>query len=76
MDVFPNPANDKVTVRAHSAEAISITVFDAQGKIVAEENHSGRRDVVFSTENFAAGIYTVRVVFENAIVQQKLVIVR
>jgi hypothetical protein len=76
VDVFPNPANDRVTVRAHSAEAISISVFDAQGKIVFEENHSGRKDVVFSTGNFAGGIYTVRVVFENTIVQEKLVIVR
>jgi hypothetical protein len=76
VDVFPNPANDRVTVRAHSAEEVEISVFDAQGKIVFHENHSGRKDVSFSTEGFAAGIYTVRVTAGSEIVQEKLVIVR
>lgn len=76
VDVFPNPANDHVTVRAHSAEKVEIAVFDAQGRIVFVENHSERRDVTFSTEGFAAGIYTVQVLVGNGVVREKLVIVR
>lgn len=76
VDVFPNPANDRVTIRAHSAEDVQISIVDAQGRIIFNENHSGRKDVMFSTEKFAPGIYTVRVAVGNSIVQEKLVIVR
>ncbi len=76
VDVFPNPANDRVTVRAHSAEEVAISVFDSQGRIVFQENHSGRKDVIFSTEDLAAGIYTVQVLVGNSIRQEKLVIVK
>jgi hypothetical protein len=76
VDVFPNPANDRVTVRAHSADDVQISIVDAQGRVVFAENHSGRKDVIFSTEKLAAGIYTVRVAVGNSIVQEKLVIVR
>jgi hypothetical protein len=76
VDVFPNPSNDHVTVRAHYSGDVSVGIYDSQGQLLRYENHSGRKDVTFSTQNLAAGIYTVRVTSGNSVTQKKLVIVR
>ncbi|HET6992478.1 MAG TPA: T9SS type A sorting domain-containing protein [Bacteroidia bacterium] len=76
VDVFPNPANDHVTVRAHYSGDVAISMYDAQGQLLRYEKHSGKKDVIFSTQNLAAGIYTVQVTAGNVVSQKKLVIVR
>lgn len=76
VDIFPNPAKDHVIVRAHTEDEVEIAVYDAQGKMIFRESHSGRADVNIPAENFAPGIYSVQVIGVNVNVREKLVIVR
>lgn len=74
VDVFPNPSNDKVTVRVHGEEATMVNLYDAQGRLVRSESYEGRQDLSWETASLAAGIYTVQVVSGTIITQKKLVI--
>ncbi|MBI3510131.1 MAG: T9SS type A sorting domain-containing protein [Bacteroidetes bacterium] len=74
VDVFPNPAANNVAVRVHADGEIKIEIIDATGKIIRSEEHNGRQDVNFSMENIADGTYFVRVITENSVYRQKLVV--
>jgi hypothetical protein len=76
IDIFPNPANDHVIVRVHDAGDVRVCLYDANGKMVRSEKHSGRQDVNFYTGDLAAGVYTVTVTTGNSISRERLIIVR
>ncbi len=75
VDVFPNPALEHVTVRVHDAGDVRVCLYDAQGKLVASEEHSGRQDVSFSTTALACGVYFVEVMTGGKVTRKKLVLV-
>ncbi len=76
VDVFPNPANDHVIVRVHDAGDVRVCMYDAQGKMIRDEKHSGRQDVNFYTGDLAAGVYSIMVETADSISREKLIIVR
>ncbi|HLG04075.1 MAG TPA: T9SS type A sorting domain-containing protein [Bacteroidia bacterium] len=76
VDVFPNPATDRLTVRAHSGGKVFIQVYNAQGKRILSENHNGRQDAIFNLEGFPAGIYFVTIHTQENSIQRRFTIVK
>ncbi len=76
VNIFPNPANNQVTIRANFNGAVAISLLDAQGRVLRSENRFERKDVIFNTQNLSMGIYTIQVTIGDSISQSKLVIVR
>jgi hypothetical protein len=74
VDIFPNPSSDHVTVRVHTGAQTIVNLYDAQGRLVRSENHSGRQDVSWEIGSLAPGVYTVQVISGNLLSRQKLVI--
>lgn len=60
ISVYPNPAQDYVTVSNHSGESWQqITLADAYGKILAQETTD--KDYTFNLTNYANGIYFISI---------------
>lgn len=76
IDIFPNPTRDKITIRVHADESVTVMLFDSQGRMVSRESKNYRDDFNFDVSSFTPGIYTVQVLTGNKVVQKKLSIVR
>ena len=54
--VYPNPANNFVSITAESADAFNLKVTDLSGKVMMNNELSGI-DNTIDVSNYAAGIY-------------------
>lgn len=81
ITVFPNPANDNMSIALNmtSASDIQITIFDLSGKVLVNENRnlvSGQNTISYETSEWSNGIYFVRVTAGNSVNTIKEVINR
>jgi hypothetical protein len=80
--VFPNPSNDKATIsyQLNSEANVEIQVIDVLGKLVYQKNTisqaSGHYSEVLSKNelNLNTGVYFVKLLINNKIHVQKLII--
>lgn len=74
IDLYPNPANDQITVDVSNLNAIVIvTIVDLSGKVVlSDENVTG--SVQFDVGILKSGAYIVLVESDGIVCQKKLVI--
>jgi hypothetical protein len=66
MNVFPNPTNGEVNVSLPENASVNVSIFDAQGKLVAEQmnvTNNGKLNI----SNVTPGVYMVRLTAENAV---------
>lgn len=61
VSLFPNPANDKVTVDFGILEATSVKLYDLSGKLILSTEGNLIQKVELSTEGIAPGMYQVKV---------------
>jgi GEVED domain/Secretion system C-terminal sorting domain len=74
ITLFPNPANDLVTVFS-TVEMKSVEIFQMNGAIITSLNVNGLRKSELSLTTFEKGIYIVKVIDKNgSSVIQKLII--
>ncbi len=73
--LFPNPANDVVTITTSEVGAGSIQVLDMSGRVVAQvPANAGSNTHQIDVNNLAAGSYSVRVTSENKVEVKPLII--
>ena len=66
MNVFPNPTNGEVNVTMPENMMVDVQIFDAQGKLVAEQvnvTNNGKLNI----SNVTPGVYMVRLTADNAV---------
>jgi hypothetical protein len=66
INVFPNPTNGEVNVTMSENMMVDVQIFDAQGKLVAEQmnvTNNGKLNI----SNVTPGVYMVRLTAENAV---------
>ena len=64
MNVFPNPTNGEVNLSLPENVSVQVSIFDAQGKLVAEQmnvSNNGKLNI----SNVTPGVYMVRLTAEN-----------
>jgi hypothetical protein len=76
VSVYPNPANDNLTINLNSNAAIDqIQLVDLQGKVVfSEAVNNAAYNKTISTSAFAAGIYFLKVTAANEVANHKVII--
>ncbi|MNR38197.1 hypothetical protein D3C85_1562770 [compost metagenome] len=75
VNIFPNPVVGEAAIEVNGAVASTITVVDLTGKAVYTTTVSeGTSKVTFSTNGFAAGIYTVNVSTEKGTITKKMLV--
>ena len=63
FEIYPNPANDHITVNLFSEKNSTIQIIDLLGQVKYEEVINGQKSI--STQNFSKGIYFLRVIYSN-----------
>lgn len=80
MEIFPNPANQQVTVSIGSTEETScrLAIMDLQGKLVMQQNWQltkGTNDLVIDLQALTPGMYWVKTIQSNGtLISKKLVV--
>ncbi|HLX92568.1 MAG TPA: T9SS type A sorting domain-containing protein, partial [Puia sp.] len=73
-EVYPNPASKSFTVTAGAEVIKEITVIDASGKTIEHiVNTNGSPTVIIGCDNFAGGVYIIRITTEANVYEQKLI---
>ena len=72
FEVFPNPFNDEFSVVLEGNSPAAISVFDAQGRSVLEDNWRGSK-VVLRTDGLPSGMYLLVVTAEEGRFARRLV---
>jgi len=73
VNVFPNPASDKITVswsQGYSPEKVVLT--DALGRVMEEKNVTGN-NTTFDMANYPVGLYFVRIESVQDIIYRKVI---
>jgi hypothetical protein len=73
--VYPNPANDAVSVNMNDADVSDITLSNALGQVIFHESVTAKQTVI-DLKNFAAGIYTLNCKTNAGVVVKKISVVR
>jgi hypothetical protein len=79
--IFPNPANEKVTISfmISTFSGVTLNIFDLSGHLVKSENlgmlKSGNAEYTLSTRQMDAGSYVLQIVTGNSCRSTKLVVV-
>jgi hypothetical protein len=76
--IFPNPANQQVTVRPGSSVNgdFSIEIRNLQGMLILSQNSHGNREMVIQTGRLPQGLYLMRISCGNELTARKLIITR
>lgn len=73
--VAPNPFTEQTTVQImQSAHAITVRLYDMQGKLVRTATAADTRQIRIPRENLPAGFYTLHVLADEIVYRTKLVI--
>jgi PKD repeat protein len=72
VSVFPNPANDFVTVQSMNTIK-NIQVYNLAGQLVFEQT-ANAKFVTVKTFSLSAGVYNLKATLENSTVNKKIVI--
>ena len=79
ISIFPNPANDIVTIdiaKLNADENVTVKLFDAVGKLVySKEISSLNSKVTFDVSSLEAGIYSVSVSNEFFVTTKKVTVI-
>lgn len=73
--IYPNPANDKVTIdlTEMNAENAQLIISDVAGKIVYTGSTMRQEIVTIDLNNYESGIYFVTIVSENSCAKKKMI---
>lgn len=71
---YPNPVQDELIIDQNGSVADAIEIVDVTGRVVYSQNNISESVVRVNTSSFANGMYTVRVITQGNVSQQKIVV--
>ena len=71
---YPNPVQDELIIEQNGSVADAIEIVDVTGRVVYSQNNISESVVRVNTSAFANGIYTVRVIAQGSVSQQKIIV--
>jgi len=76
ITLYPNPANNKVTITNNNlpAKETTISIFNIQGELMLSEKFKEQNAIELNISKFAGGIYMLKIQIGNEIENKKLVI--
>ena len=72
ISVYPNPADNELIIKGTTGVVLNLQVLDQNGRIVLQESFSTYLSI--NTESLADGVYTVKLVSDDAVLCKKVVI--
>jgi len=75
VNIYPNPTKGSFTIDFSSkSENNSLQIIDLNGRVIYQENISNNYRKVYSSNQFAKGIYIVRIISNDNSINKKLII--
>lgn len=75
IDMYPNPANDKVNIILKNPSQTQVVVFDTLGKVVYKQDHKQvSATYTLDVSSLIAGVYFVKVATKDRAVTKKLIV--
>ncbi len=76
LTVSPNPSNDRLTILLDTLRAEEVAIYDGSGHRMFVATGDLQGNMVVQTDNYAPGMYFVRVRLHNGLLTQKVIITR
>ncbi len=73
-NIYPNPANDFVTVKLNDLQDFNVQVVNAIGEVVMNVDYTNIDRAVLNTASLAAGVYVINVASGNKTSSQRIAI--
>jgi hypothetical protein len=74
VTIFPNPTNNFTTIQLSSKEKYSFQLYDMAGKLLSVQNCSNTSSYILNIENFAEGIYFLKITGnDNSTITKKII---
>lgn len=73
VQIYPNPADNVLTICNEVSGDFSIRLYDMTGKVLLEEKNISEK-ITINTSNFAPGNYIVQISQNNTLTHQKVII--
>ena len=75
IEMYPNPANDKVNITLKNPSQTQVVVFDTLGKVVYKQGHKQvNATYTLDVSSLIAGVYFVKVAIKDGAVTKKLIV--
>ena len=74
IKVFPNPTENKFTIKTSGINKSKIVIFDALGKIVYNQSVNSSSTEINTDKSFTSGVYVIRINTGNTVSFKKLII--
>jgi len=74
LRLFPNPADDKVTIQLQDGLLQEVAIMDLKGSTLFTEKHTATTTLEISTDGFASGMYLVKITTDSGTAIKKLLI--
>lgn len=75
LEVFPNPASDKLQVQFGSFGKATVRISDLSGKtLMTTDRSEGDQQIVFNTNSLTTGMYLLSITTEDGVVTRKVTI--
>ena len=75
MKIYPNPANDKVTIENKWGQSVLLKIYDLLGTVVKNEIIHGDNKQI-NVEDLSNGVYVLEFTSKDESLQEKLIIQR
>jgi len=75
MKIYPNPANDRVTIENKYKESFILKIYDLMGTLVRNELIQGDKKQI-NVEDLSNGVYIIEFTSKDETLQEKLIIQR
>lgn len=72
FSVYPNPANSQITIHLHDNAQGRLTIIDATGAVVMQENQIANGEQI-NISNLASGLYFVQIQSQNNTTSKRLI---
>ncbi|MBO7277549.1 MAG: T9SS type A sorting domain-containing protein, partial [Bacteroidales bacterium] len=74
--VYPNPANTQATLEINGLnQDAKVVISDLQGRILSQDSiNAGTSRYTINLSDMASGVYYIRIVTDNVISTQKLIV--
>ena len=74
ISLYPNPTYGVSLIKFKSTYSrVELLVYDAIGKIIKQETYNNTNSLEINSQNYAAGIYLLRIIFDEKYAELKLI---
>ena len=76
LEVYPNPATDKIIVKTNSDDKANLRIIDMTGRVVHECRLTNPEMEIPTSRLGGSGVYTLQIIQDEALTNAKLIIVQ